>query len=191
MKIIERNIDGVFEFNLTPAIDGRGFFMRTYDINFFKEYGIEKKWVQENHSYSKKKGVVRGLHFQLPPFAESKLVYVVRGAILDLFVDLRKGSETFGSLDCIELSEKNKKMVYIPRGFAHGFCTLTNHCDVLYKVDNYYNQEAEGGINWHDETLAIEWPIDNSIVSEKDNCLPSYNDFVEKYGSIDLNKKYL
>ena len=96
-----------------------------------------------------------------------------------------------GRLDCIELSEKNKKMVYIPRGFAHGFCTLTNHCDVLYKVDNYYNQEAEGGINWHDETLAIEWPIDNPIVSEKDNCLPSYNDFVEKYGSIDLNKKYL
>jgi dTDP-4-dehydrorhamnose 3,5-epimerase len=129
---------------LEPHVDGRGFFMRTYDKEIFQQHGIERVWVQENHSRSEIKGIIRGFHFQLPPHSETKLVRALKGAVLDVFVDLRKGSPTFGQWDSIELSEANKKMVFIPRGFAHAFCTLTDICEVTYKVDNSYAPDYEG-----------------------------------------------
>jgi len=144
------------------------FFVRTYDNNVFNENGLKFDWVQENHSKTVKSGTIRGLHFQLPPFAETKLVRCIRGKILDVFVDLRKNSPTFGKWDSIILSEDNYKMVLIPKGFAHGFLTLTDNCKVIYKVDNYYNPEYECGLIWNDSDLNINWGIDNPILSEKD-----------------------
>lgn len=177
MEIKERRLKGVFEITLSPHIDSRGFFMRTFDENLFEQAGIGRKWVQENHSRSEQKGIIRGLHFQLPPFSETKLVRCIKGAILDVFVDLRKDSTTFGQWDSIELSYDNKKMILIPRGFAHGFCTMTNESEVQYKVDNYYHKETERGLLWNDKELQIEWPTQNPILSEKDKHNMTFKDF--------------
>mgnify|MGYP000593995604 CR=1 FL=1 len=181
MKIIERKLKGVFEINPEPNRDKRGFFMRTYDYKIFAEYGLNYEWVQENHSHSIKKGIIRGLHFQFPPFAETKLVRCIRGAIFDVFVDLRKDSLTFGKWDSIKLSEENKKMILVPKGFAHGYCTLSKDSDVLYKVDQFYNPESEGGILWNDPDLNIEWPFSEMILSEKDKNNITFSEFKEKY----------
>jgi len=186
MKIVKKKIKGVYEITLNPLKDERGFFMRTYDINRFRDIGITCTWVQENHSFSMKKGIIRGLHFQFPPYVEAKLVRVLRGAVYDVFVDLRKNSPTFGQWDGVELSEINKKMIFIPRGFAHGFCTLTDTSEVLYKVDNFYNLEAEDGIIWNDKQINIDWPVDNPILSDKDAKLSSLKYFKEERGRIDI-----
>ena len=186
MKIIKRELKGVFEITLELQEDKRGFFMRTYDENEFKKYGLHRNWVQENHSRSIKKGIIRGLHFQFPPYAETKLIRCIRGAILDVFVDLRKNSSTFGEWDSIELSEQNKKCILVPRGFAHGFCTLTDESEIVYKVDNYYNPDAEGGIIWSDRDLDIKWAVSNPILSEKDAALKSFSDFVKEHKGIEL-----
>jgi dTDP-4-dehydrorhamnose 3,5-epimerase len=184
MIIKEGKLKGVFEINLEPHQDERGFFMRTYDDKIFDKYGINQKWVHENHSKSLKKGIIRGLHFQFPPFCETKLIRVVRGAIFDVFVDLRKDSSTFGKWDSIELSADNNKCLFIPKGFAHGFCTLTDFCDVLYKHDNYYNSEFESGIIWDDKEIDIKWPIQNPILSARDQSFKTFKEFVMKYSSI-------
>jgi dTDP-4-dehydrorhamnose 3,5-epimerase len=189
MQINERNIHGVFEIILKSLEDERGFFMRTYSKEIFENYGIDRNWLHENHSLSKKKGIIRGLHFQFPPYTETKLVRCIRGAIFDVFVDVRKNSQTLGQWDYIELSEDNKKMIYIPRGFAHGFCTLTDNCGVVYKVDNVYHPEAEGGIVWNDATLNIPWPVDNPILSEKDAKLRTFKEFVAGHGGLDIGNK--
>jgi dTDP-4-dehydrorhamnose 3,5-epimerase len=168
MVITERKLKGAFEIQLKPIMDARGFFMRAFDKNILKEAGLERDWVQENHSRSESKGIIRGLHLQLPPFSETKLVRCINGAILDVFVDLRKGSETYGQWDSIELSADNKKMIFIPRGFGHGFCTLTEVSEVLYKVDSVYSPQHERGLIWNDETLKIDWPAKAPILSEKD-----------------------
>lgn len=182
----ERNLKGTFEIQLEPHEDKRGFFMRVYDFELFKKHGIHKNWVQENHSLSLKKGIIRGMHFQFPPHTETKLVRVIRGGIYDVFVDLRKGSLTFGQWDSIKLSAENKKMIYIPRGFAHGFCTLTKNCEVVYKVDNYYAPHSEGIIRWNDPDLAIDWPVSNPILSEKDSKAKSLREFIEKHGALEV-----
>lgn len=148
--------------------DDRGYFMRSYDRSIFEEHGLVTDWVQENQSYSKRKGVIRGLHFQAPPHTETKLVRVVQGAVLDVFVDLRTASDTYGKWGSVELSEEKNNLVYIPRGFAHGFCTLTETSMVQYKVDNTYTPQAEGTINWNDPDIGIHWPVENPLVSEKD-----------------------
>ena len=184
MEISERRIKGVFEFVLKPYVDDRGFFMRSFDSGIFNKAGISNKWVQENHSRSEKRNTIRGLHFQFPPFSESKLIRCIRGAVLDVFVDLRNGSDTFGNWDSIELTEDNKKMILIPRGFAHGFCTLTDICEVLYKVDNFYSKENEAGIIWNDPDLKIDWQVTNPILSEKDKHNMSLKDFIEKHKGI-------
>lgn len=187
MIIIERKFKGMFEIQLDPHEDKRGFFMRIYDDIIFKKYGIHRNWVQENHSLSVEKGVIRGMHFQFPPHLETKLVRVVRGEIYDAFIDLRKDSPTFGQWDSIVLSADNKKMIYIPRGFAHGFCTLTKNCEVVYKIDNYYDPDSEGGIKWNDQDLNIDWPIkDDPIISEKDANAKSFKEFVDKYGELKI-----
>ena len=186
MEIKERKLEGTFEIVLKPHMDSRGFFMRTFDHSIFKERGIERKWVQENHSRSEAKGIIRGLHFQLPPFTETKLVRCIKGAVLDVFVDLRKDSTSFGEWDSIELSEENKKIILIPRGFAHGFCTLTEISEILYKVDNIYRASAEQGLIWNDPDLAIKWPINNPILTDKDAKNLSYKEFVNTYKSINI-----
>jgi dTDP-4-dehydrorhamnose 3,5-epimerase len=186
MHIIEKKIKGVFEINLKPHKDERGFFMRTYDNKIFEELGIDKKWVQENHSRSMQKGIIRGLHFQVPPFAETKLVRAIRGSVLDVFVDLRKDSPTFAQWDSIILTEDKFNCILIPRGFAHGFCTLTDFCEITYKVDNYYSPEHECGIIWNDKDLNIDWQIDNPILSEKDSKNMCLNDFKTKFEGINI-----
>lgn len=186
MEITERKLNGVFEIQLRPIRDERGFFMRSFDTALFEKAGLARSRLQENHSRSERKGIIRGLHFQFPPFAETKLVRCIRGAVLDVFVDLRLNSPTFGQWDALELSEENKKMVFIPRGFAHGFCTLTPESEVLYKVDNVYNREHEGGLLWSDPDLGIDWPETNPILSEKDNRNMTFAQFVETHQSIAL-----
>ena len=186
MEIKERKLKGTFEISLKPHMDSRGFFMRTFDDIIFKENHLERKWVQENHSRSEEKGIIRGLHFQLPPFTETKLVRCIKGAVLDVFVDLREGSETFGHWDSIELSEDNKKMIFIPRGFAHGFCTLTDISEVLYKVDNFYSSTSESGLLWNDKDIAIKWPTNSPILSEKDNKNMTLEEFLSKHISINI-----
>lgn len=178
MEFKELGIDGLFEINLKPHIDERGFFMRTFDNNEFKNKGLQRDWVQENHSRSEKKGIIRGLHFQVEPYSETKLVRCVRGEIFDVAVDLRKGSETFGKWFGVILSEGNKKMFFIPRGFAHGFCTLSDISEVLYKVDNYYSSEHERGLIWNDPDIAIDWPVTNPILSAKDQKNMTLKDFM-------------
>ena len=184
MEIKERKLAGTFEVNLQPRSDERGFFMRTYDFDIFEKNGINKKWVQENHSKSMKSGIIRGLHFQLPPFSETKLVRCISGAVLDVFVDLRLDSKTFGQWDSIEISADNKNMILIPRGFAHGFLTLTEESEVLYKVDNFYSQEHERGLIWNDENLKIDWGITEPILSDKDRRNMSFEEFVNGYKGI-------
>jgi len=168
MKIIEGKLPGTFEITLDPAIDHRGFFMRTYDREIMAQYGLDRNWVQESHSRTIHRHVVRGLHFQLPPYSETKLVRAVRGAVWDVFVDLRKGSSTYGQWDGVELTEDNHKCVYVPPGFAHGFCTLTENSDVFYKVDSPYHPDSERGLLWNDPDVAVPWPTKSPIVSEKD-----------------------
>ena len=164
----ERKLKGVFE--VTPKImeDTRGFFMRTYDKNLFDNYGIHKEWIQENHSGTVSKGTIRGMHFQLAPFSEAKLVRCIKGSILNVFIDLRIDSKTFGKWDSIELTELNKKMVFIPRGFANGFCILEDNSELIYKTDNVYKLEFERRIKWNDYDIDIKWPISKPILSEKD-----------------------
>ncbi len=186
MQIKEKKLKGVFEINLEPHEDLRGFFMRTYDDKIFGKHGLHRNWIQENHSFTKKKGLIRGLHFQFPPNSETKLVRVVGGEIYMVFVDLRKGCSTFGQWESIILSEDNKKMLYIPRGFALGMCTMTDNCTLLYKMDNYYAPENQGAIKWNDLDLGIDWPIDNSILSERDSRAQSFKEFVKKHGGLSV-----
>jgi dTDP-4-dehydrorhamnose 3,5-epimerase len=186
MIITERKLKGVFEISLQPRYDNRGFFMRVFDLNIFKEHGLDRLWVQENHSRSEQKNVIRGLHFQFPPFAETKLIRCIRGAFLDVFVDLRIDSPTFGQWDSIELSEENKKIIFIPQGFAHGLCTLTDISEALYKVDSIYSPQHECGILWNDEGLRINWPTKDPVLSEKDTKNITLSEFVNKYCGIEI-----
>lgn len=185
MKIIPRSLEGVFEIRLSPLSDHRGQFMRIYDESIFASYGINRRWIQENQSVTIHKGTIRGLHFQYSPSTEAKLVRVAAGAVLDVFVDLRKESPTFGEWDSIELSEDNRAMIYIPRGFAHGFCTLCDHCAVQYKVDSKFSPEEDSGIRWNDPFVAVKWPTDTPILSDKDKNLPTLDMFLSQNKRLD------
>ena len=187
MEISEnRLLKGVHEIRLEPNRDERGFFMRVYDEETFTKRELHRHWLQENHSRSEKKGVIRGLHFQFPPFAETKLIRCVHGAVFDVFVDLRQGSPSFGKWGSVELSEEKHNMVYIPRGFAHGFCTLTDDSEVLYKVDSPYESRSESGLLWSDPDLAITWPVKRPLLSEKDAGNQTLKEFVRRYKHIDI-----
>ena len=145
MKIERLKLKGTYEITLAPINDKRGYFMRAYDKNIFEEHNLINEWVQENQSLSTNNGIIRGLHFQKPPYSETKLIRVIQGSILDVFVDLRRSSPTYGKWDSIKLSSENQKAVYIPKGFAHGFCTLESPALVFYKVDSLYTPESEDG----------------------------------------------
>jgi len=162
---------------ITPYVfnDERGFFMETYKKEDFFKAGIKEEFIQDNHSRSTK-GVIRGLHFQVEPHAQSKLVRCVQGEMFDVAVDLRKRSPTFGEWYGIVLSEENKKMFYMPKGFAHGFVALSEIAEVIYKVDDLYSREDERGIKFDDPKLAIEWRVSNPIVSSKDRALPGFDE---------------
>ena len=152
--------------------DERGYFLESFKESEFSANKINAKFVQDNVSFSTK-GVLRGLHYQQKPKEQAKLVSVISGEIFDIAVDIRKDSKTYGKWVSQILSEKNHKMLYIPEGFAHGFCTLSNTANVLYKVTNEYSPENEQGIIWNDPNVSISWPIKNLIVSEKDKKLPT------------------
>lgn len=181
MQVKKRKLPGTLEIQLKPFRDDRGFFMRTFDRQTFEEHGIQRDWVQENHALSVRKGTLRGLHLQLPPYAETKLVRCLQGAVLDVFVDLRADSPTFGQWDSVELSAEAKNMVYIPREFAHGYLSLTDDAEISYKVDSIYQPDYERAIRWNDPALAIDWGIDHPIVSDKDQRAPSLEEFLKKH----------
>lgn len=174
MQIRPLSLDGVFEISPRKFGDDRGFFSETYNAKSFAEAGIDMTFVQDNHSYSAAKGIVRGLHYQLLPFAQDKLVRVIRGAILDVAVDIRKSSPTFGKWVALEVSAGKWNQILVPKGFAHGFMTLTENTEVIYKVTDYYAPEHDRSIRFDDPAIGIEWPIPTSDVqlSEKDKNAP-------------------
>lgn len=167
-------IDGLVIIEPSVFGDDRGFFMETYSKKVFTENGISVEFVQDNHSRSTK-GVLRGLHFQKPPFAQDKLVRCTRGEVLDVAVDIRRDSPTFGQYEAVLLTEENKKMFFIPQGFAHAFLVLSDIADFQYKCSNFYNKESEGGLLYNDPAIAIDWPkLDiDLILSDKDKLWPS------------------
>ncbi|MFD1956283.1 dTDP-4-dehydrorhamnose 3,5-epimerase [Paenibacillus thailandensis] len=172
MKILETRFAEVKL--IEPAVfgDHRGFFMESYNEQSFRANGITHTFVQDNHSFSAEAGVLRGLHYQLNPKAQTKLVRVTAGAIYDVVVDIRKGSPTFGEWQGFILSAANKRQLLVPQGFAHGFCTLVPNCEVQYKVDALYSPEHDRGIAWNDPALAIDWPTSSPVLSDKDTKHP-------------------
>ncbi|WP_061809052.1 dTDP-4-dehydrorhamnose 3,5-epimerase [Rossellomorea vietnamensis] len=176
MKLTKTNLDGVVIVEPNVFGDHRGWFMETYNEANLLKAGINIKFVQDNQSFSAAKGTLRGLHYQLDPKAQTKLVRCTRGAIYDVAVDIRKGSPTYGQWFGIELTEQNKKQLLIPKGFAHGFMTLTENVEVQYKVDELYAPECDRGIIWDDPTIGIKWPMDiDPILSGKDEKAPTLN----------------
>ena len=172
MKILPRRLEGACEVRLEPRTDARGSFMRWYDREAFAQAGLPTDWVQGNESVSRA-NVVRGLHFQRAPHAEAKLVRAIAGEVFDVFVDLRRGSPTYGQWDAVTLSARAHNAVLVPRGFAHGFCAVTPEAVVSYLVDNAYAPHAEGGLAWDDPRLAIPWPLTGpAVVSDKDRGWP-------------------
>jgi len=177
MKFIESKLTGVFILEPTIYGDHRGWFMETYSDSRFKEVGKNLNFVQDNHSFSAERGTLRGLHYQLDPKAQAKLVRCTKGAIYDVAVDIRQGSPNYGNWFGIELTSDNKKQLLIPQGFAHGFITLTDNVEVQYKVDEIYAPECDRGIIWNDPEINIKWPIDvRPILSEKDEMAPLLKD---------------
>lgn len=171
-NFIKTKIEGLIIIEPSVFADNRGFFTETYNRKVFAENGIDVQFIQDNHSRSSK-GVLRGLHFQKPPFAQDKLIRCTRGEVFDVAVDLRKNSPTFGQWEGVILSEDNKKMFFIPKGFSHGFLVLSDIVDFQYKCSNFYNKESEGGLLWNDPDLKIDWPqMENLILSEKDKLWP-------------------
>lgn len=178
MEAIKTNIDGVFIIEPRVFNDARGYFFESYSERDFNAQVREIHFVQDNESKSSY-GVMRGLHFQRPPFTQSKLVRCVKGAVLDVAVDIRKGSPTYGQHVAVELTEDNHRQFFVPRGFAHGFAVLSEEAVFQYKCDNFYHPEADGGISILDTSLGIDWriPTDKAILSEKDTKHPLLADF--------------
>ena len=172
MEIKKTDINGVQILQPKVLEDARGSFMESYRSEWFT--GV--KFIQDNEAVSKK-GVIRGLHFQRPPFAQSKLIRVICGRILDIIVDLRKSSDTHGQVFSIELSSENKIQLFVPKGFAHGYATLSDTATVLYKVDQYYNKNYDTGIHPLSESLSINWQVSDALLSEKDQALIDFKDF--------------
>ena len=181
MKIEKTTLEGAFLITLKVFDDERGFFAETYSKKQFIEMGIDADFVQDNHSMSVTRGVLRGLHFQSPPNAQAKLVRVTKGAAYDVIVDLRRDSKTFGKWEGFELTDNNHRMLFVPRGFAHGFCTLEDYTEFQYKCDNLYAPESEGAIIWNDPTLKIYWPIENPILSDKDAKAQEFKTFISPF----------
>lgn len=181
MNVTKTKIDGLLIVEPRIFGDERGYFFESYNEKSWNEYFQDPPaFVQDNESLSHK-GVLRGLHFQAPPHGQGKLVRVVRGAVLDVAVDIRSGSPTYGQHVSVKLTQDNKKQFFIPQGFAHGFITLEDDTIFSYKCTNFYNVESEGGIAWNDPQLNIDWGIENPLISEKDKGYPEFCNFVTPY----------
>ena len=176
MKVIETEIKDLYMIEPQVFGDNRGWFMESWSQKKMEEAGLFYNFVQDNHSFSALKGTLRGLHFQKGSSSQAKLVRCVRGAVLDVAVDLRKNSKTYKKWVGCVLSEENKKQFLIPRGFAHGFLTLTDNVEFVYKADNYYDPQADRNIIWNDEEINIDWGIENPILSEKDKKAPKLSE---------------
>ncbi|MDQ6756641.1 MAG: dTDP-4-dehydrorhamnose 3,5-epimerase [Bacteroidota bacterium] len=168
MKFEETKLAGSYIIEPEPFSDERGWFARTFDKDEFKNIGFNKEWVQLNHSCTNKKGTVRGMHYQIQPFTEIKLVRCIAGAVFDVIIDLRKNSKTFLQWFGTELSAKNKKMLFIPEGFAHGFETLTDNCELIYHHSQMYKPGFESGIRYDEPMIKIQWPLAVTNISERD-----------------------
>ena len=175
MKITKTKLDGVVILEPDVFGDNRGFIMESWSKKKMEEAGLFYDFVQDNHSSSTVKGTLRGIHFQRGEWCQAKLVRATRGAVLDVAVDLRKASPTYKQWVAVELSEENKKQLLIPRGFGHGFVTLTDHVEFMYKADNYYAPQADGGIRWNDPTIGVDWGIAEPILSAKDEANPFFD----------------
>lgn len=175
MKVIETNIPGLLIIEPNVFGDERGYFFESFNSEVFMKAGLEANFMQDNESKSAK-GVLRGLHFQEPPYEQGKLVRVARGGVIDVSVDIRKESPTYGQWEAIELTEENKRMIWIPPGFAHGFVTLREDTIFIYKCTNVYHRESENSIYWNDPGLNIDWGVENPTVSEKDKNAPSFEE---------------
>jgi len=180
MDIKSTPIEGLLIIEPQVFTDPRGYFYESYNKEKFVAAGINIEFVQDNQSLSQK-GIVRGLHFQAPPFDQGKLVRVIQGAVLDVAVDIRKNSPTYGQNFSIELSAQNRTMFYIPPGFAHGFETLEDNTIFLYKCTDVYNKQREGGLLWNDAELGIKWQSSDPLISEKDKILPLFKDLVSPF----------
>ena len=174
MNLMKTKLEGVYILEPRVFGDERGWFMETYSK--IKTPEIACDFVQDNHSYSKEKGILRGIHFQNGEHAQAKLVRCIRGAVLDVAVDLRKGSPTYMQWEAVELSAENKKQFFIPRGFGHGFLTLTEDVEFVYKTDNYYNYESDRSIIWNDPEIGVDWGTENPVLSGKDSSAPRLRD---------------
>ena len=180
MKFIPTSIPDVKIIEPTVFGDHRGYFYESYRKDRFAENGIVFDFVQDNQSLSKK-GILRGLHFQKPPFAQGKLVRVIAGSVLDVAVDIRKDSKTYGQHVSVKLSAENHRMLWVPPGFAHGFLTLEDHTIFSYKCTAYYNKESEDAVRWNSPALHIDWGVDHPILSEKDEAAQLFSDFISPF----------
>ncbi len=176
MNAIKTELEGVLIIEPDVFSDHRGWFMESWSKKKYEDLGINVEFVQDNESFTAKKGTLRGLHFQMDPMAQSKIVRVVKGAVLDVAVDLRKNSPTYLKWISVELSEDNKRQFFIPRGFAHGFVTLTDNVQFVYKCDNFYSKECDRSIRFDDPEIGVEWGITDPIVSDKDKNAPLLKD---------------
>lgn len=182
MNIISTNFEGLFVLEPTVFEDHRGFFMESYNAKVLKDHGIDYSFVQDNQSKSSY-GVLRGLHFQNPPHAQTKLVRVLQGRIIDAVVDIRKSSPTFGKSFSVELSADNKRQLLVPKGFAHGFSVISDTAEILYKCDTFYNKESEDGMMFNDPAFNIDWGLSESevILSDKDQVYKPFSEFKTQF----------
>lgn len=176
MKVTSLHLQGAAILEPVVHGDNRGFFMESYNEEVMQKAGVNFQFIQDNQSLSAEVGVLRGLHYQLNPKAQTKLIRVLSGVIYDVIVDVRRSSPTFGQWVGVILSEYNKRQLLVPKGFAHGFCTLVPNTQVLYKVDEYYSPENDRGILWNDPSLGIDWPVANPVLSDKDKRHPLLKD---------------
>ena len=188
MKFKKTHLEGNYLIDLEKKEDERGFFARYYCHNEFKEKNLNTKWLQINNSLSKIKGTIRGLHFQRDPNSEVKLIRCLKGSIWDVVVDLRLGSKTFGQWFGAELNSNNRTMMYVPKGFAHGFISLSPDTEILYLVSDFYSPDLEGTLIWNDPSVGIEWPLEPVVISEKDKNASNLNKLSPIYLDHNDNK---
>jgi dTDP-4-dehydrorhamnose 3,5-epimerase len=174
MKVTNTVLDGLKIIEPDKFDDNRGYYLKSFEKKVFLDHGIDFNIVQVSHSFNQEKGTVRGMHFQTEPFAQGKLVLCIKGKVFDVAVDLRKNSPTYGEWFGLELSEKNKKVLYIPKGFAHGFQTLVDNTEFLYYISEPYSKEHESGVKWNDPTFAIKWSLEPTVISDKDSKWPVF-----------------
>lgn len=176
MRFLETTLRGAFVIEPEPSGDARGFFARTFCRREFENHGLNPDVCQTSVSYNRRRGTLRGMHYQMPPYAECKLVRCNRGSIYDVIIDLRRGSPTFGRWVGYELSAANRRMLYIPEGFAHGFETLDDESEVSYQMSEFYAPDSQRGVRWDDPAFAIRWPMGPVVISERDRSYPDFDE---------------